>query len=108
MLSGDAMRSSVVWKLPVNPFQDQKYQLLSFRTMLSLWAQRQASNRQTVLWTFAAGMAVEEGSGYRIVAVSAPGMAAEDAAHGKVEAFEGAMLAECLKGVLRASWGKTT
>ena len=53
-------------------------------------------------------MAVEEGSGYRIVAVSAPGMAAEDAAHGKVEAFEGAMLAECLKGILRAGWGKTT
>ena len=56
----------------------------------------------------AAGMAVEEGSGYRIVAVSAPGMAAEDAAYGKVEAFEGAMLAECLKGILRAGWGKTT
>lgn len=108
MLSGDAMRSSVVWKLPVNPFQDQKYHLLSFRTMLSLWAQRQASNRQTVLWTFAADMAVEEESGYGIVAMSAPGVAAEDAAYGKVEAFEGAMLAECLKGVLRTCRGKTT
>ena len=55
-----------------------------------------------------AGMAVEEGSGYGIVAMSAPGMAAEDAAYGKVEAFEGAMLPECLKGVLRACRGKTT
>ena len=108
MLSGDAMRSSVVWKLPVNPFQDQKHQFLPFRTMLSLWAQRQASNRQTVLWTFAEDMVVEEESGYGIVAMSAPGVAAEDAAHGKIEAFEGAMLAECLKGILRASWGKTT
>lgn len=56
----------------------------------------------------AADMAVEEESGYGIVAMSAPGMAAEDAAYGKVEAFEGTMLPECLKGVLRASWGKTT
>ena len=55
MLSGDAMRSSVGWKLPVNPFQDQKHQLLPFRTVVPLWAQRQASNQQTVLRTFAAG-----------------------------------------------------
>ena len=108
MLSGDAMRSSVVWKLPVNPFQDQKHQFLPFRTVVPLWAQRQASNQQTVLRTFAADMAVEEESGYRIVSVSAPGMAAEDAAYGKVEAFEGTMLPECLKGVLRTCRGKTT
>lgn len=68
--------------------------------MLSLWAQRQASNQQTVLWTFAADMAVKEGSGYGIVAMSAPGVAAEDAAGRKVEAFEGTVLAECLKGIL--------
>ena len=49
-----------------------------------------------------------EESGYRIVAVTAPGVAAEDAAYRKIEAFEGAMLAECLKGILRAGWGKTT
>ena len=53
-------------------------------------------------------MAVEEESGYGIVAMSAPGVAAEDAAYGKIEAFEGAMLAECLKGVLRTCRGKTT
>ena len=53
-------------------------------------------------------MAVEEGSGYRIITMSAPGVAAEDAAYGKVEAFEGTMLPECLKGILRASWGKAT
>lgn len=35
-----------------------------------------------------------EESGYRIVAVTAPGVAAEDAAHGKIEAFERAMLPE--------------
>lgn len=107
MLSGDAMRSSVVRKLPVNPFQDQKHQFLPFRTMLSLWAQRQASNRQTVLWTFAAGMAVEEESGYGIVAVTAPGVAAEDAAYGKVEAFERAMLPERFKSVLRTCRSET-
>lgn len=55
----------------------------------------------------AAGMAVKEGSGYGIVAMSAPGMAAEDTAYGKVEAFEEAMLPECLKGILRAGWGET-
>ena len=56
----------------------------------------------------AAGMAVEEELGYGIVAVTAPGVAAEDAAHGKIEAFEGTMLPECLKGVLRTCRGKTT
>ena len=48
-----------------------------------------------------------EESGYRIVAVTAPGVAAEDAAYGKVEAFERAMLPECLKGVLRTGRSET-
>ena len=45
-------------------------------------------------------MAVEEGSGYGIVAVTAPRVAAEDAADGEVETFEGAVLAECLESIL--------
>lgn len=48
----------------------------------------------------AADMAVEEGSGYGIVAVPAPGMAAEDAAYGKIHALERTVLAECLKCIL--------
>ena len=48
----------------------------------------------------AADMAVEEGSGYRIIAMSAPRVAAEDAADGEVETFEGAVLAECLESIL--------
>ena len=37
---------------------------------------------------------------YRVVAVAAPGVAAEETAYGKPQAFEGAVLSECLEGIL--------
>lgn len=54
----------------------------------------------------AAGMAVEEESGYRIVSVSAPGMAAENATDCQVQPLERAVLAESLKRILRACGGE--
>ena len=41
-----------------------------------------------------------------VVAGAAPGVAAEDALEGEPEAFEGAVFAEGLKGVLRACGGE--
>ena len=43
---------------------------------------------------------------YGIISASTPGMAAEDASDGEVEAFDGAMLAEGLKSVLGAGRGE--
>ena len=43
---------------------------------------------------------VEAESGYRIVAAAAPWMTTQDAAHGKVEAFDGAMLLNGFHGIL--------
>ncbi len=42
----------------------------------------------------------EDNLRYRIIAVTAPRVAAEDAADGEVETFEGAVLAECLESIL--------
>lgn len=44
---------------------------------------------------------------YGIVAVAAPRVAAENAAYGKIETFERAMLAERLKGVLGTCGSET-
>ena len=44
-------------------------------------------------------------SGYGVVAVAAPGVAAEEASDGEVEASEGSVLAEGLDGVLAAGGG---
>ena len=43
---------------------------------------------------------------HRVVAVAAPGMAAQDAAAGQIEAFEGAVPLDGLDGVLRAGGGE--
>ena len=44
---------------------------------------------------------------YGIISATTPGMAAEDASDGEIQAFEGAVLAEGLKGILRAGGGET-
>lgn len=44
---------------------------------------------------------------YGIISATTPGMATEDASDGEVQAFEGAVLAEGLKGILRAGGGET-
>ena len=45
-------------------------------------------------------------SRHRVVAAAAPRMATQDAAHGKVEPFDGTVAAQRLNGVLRASGGE--
>ena len=39
--------------------------------------------------------------------MTAPRVATEYTAYGKVQALDGAVLAECLKGILRACWSET-
>ena len=43
---------------------------------------------------------------YRVVAVAAPGVAAKETAYREPQAFEGAVLSECLEGILGASRGE--
>ena len=50
---------------------------------------------------------VYEGLGHGIIAVAAPGMASKNTTDGKIQAFEGAMLAEYLKGILGTCGGET-
>lgn len=43
---------------------------------------------------------------YRVVTMAAPGVAAEETAYGKPQAFERAMLSECLEGILGTGRGE--
>lgn len=43
---------------------------------------------------------------YRVVAVAAPRVATEQTAYGKPQAFERAMLSECLEGILGTGRGE--
>lgn len=47
-------------------------------------------------------------SGHRVVAVAAPGVATQNAPHGEPRAFEGAVFAQRLDGVLRTGGGVAT
>ena len=43
---------------------------------------------------------------YRVVAVAAPGVAAEETAYREPQAFKGAVLAECFQGILGTGRGE--
>ena len=55
-----------------------------------------------MIWMAGPGFEWKTPLRHRVVARTAPGMAAEDAADGQVESFEGAVFFDGLHGILRA------
>ena len=51
---------------------------------------------------------VGAGLWYGIVAMSAPGVAAQDASYGQVKPFDRSVLLQCFDGILRTRRGETT